>query len=313
MKKAITLLLILLFAVTLVSCGEKPLTLDQTELDMIVGDSAELDAGGAVKVHWSSSNDAVATVSAGTVSAKSAGEAVITAALENGESASCKVTVADKLITGITLSASSTRIEAGKTIQLSASYAPADASSHALSWESSDESIAAVDPDGYVTAISEGVAKITCKSENGIEASCTVTVGAAQVPTSAATLPPATEKPTETPTQSAPTQPAAKPADDDDDPPVTPVSGGVIFPDSSTRYLSQSEIEQTLSGMSGTPAASSFAQDAITEIYARNGYIFRTPEIRAYYEAQPWYHPNPYYDGSLNPVELYNVGLLSGF
>ena len=48
-------------------------------------------------VSWSSSNEAVATVSAdGTVTAKSAGTAVITATTENGKTASCTITVNKK-------------------------------------------------------------------------------------------------------------------------------------------------------------------------------------------------------------------------
>lgn len=312
MKKVIALLLVLLFAVAVTACGKAPLALDQTELSMTVGDSAELSAGDAVKVNWTSSDDKIATVIGGTVNAKSAGTAIITAALENGETATCTVTVADKLITGISLSASSVRVEVGKTIQLSASYTPADASSHKLSWESSDEDIVTVDPDGYVTAVAQGEAKIICKSENGIEASCAVTVGGiVEMPTSAATLPPATEKPSETPTESKPKENESK-TDDSEDKPAAP-SGSFIFPDSSSRYLSQDEIAFTLSSLSGSPVSDSFAQDAVNEILARNGYIFRTPEIRAYYEAQSWYHADPSYDGSLNAAEMYNIGLLSNY
>ena len=87
----------------------------------------------------------------------------------------------------------------------------------------------------------------------------------------------------------------------------------MIFPDSSARYLAQSEVTVTLKSRSGSPVSQSFAQDAINEIYARNGYIFRTESIRSYYEAQSWYHPNPGYDGSLNTFEAYNIALLSGY
>lgn len=305
MKKTIALLLIFLTAVTaLTGCGSKPLALDKTTLEMTVGDSVVLSTGGAVKVNWSSSDDKVASVNAGTVSAKSAGTTVITASLENGEEATCSVTVSDKLITDITLSAVSARIEVGKTIQLTAVYSPSDASKTALNWESGDANIAEVNDEGYVSGVAEGVTKITCKSENDIEASCTVTVGGTtQMPTSAATLPPATEKPSEKPTESE--------LQKDDSRSV--FGGGYIFPDSSSRYLTNSEIATTLRQQSGRPVSDSFAQDAINEIYARNGYVFRSPAIRAYYEAQPWYRPDPGFDGSFNSIELYNIGLLSGY
>lgn len=311
MKRSFTLLLIIIAAVFLLTACGAPLTLDQTELNMTVGDSAELSAGDAVKVNWTSSDNAVATVNGGTVSAKAAGSAVITASLENGEQATCSVTVSDKLINVVTLDVKNARIEEGKTIQLTASYAPADATKTALSWESSDESVAEVDDNGYVTGIGEGVATITCKSENDVEASCTVTVGAAQLPTSAATLPPATEAPTQAAT--APDESSAEQAESETAAAPVISDGSFIFSDSSSRYLTDGEITARLSSMSGSPVSDSFAQDAINEIYARHGYVFRTPAIRAYYEAQAWYSPDQSYDGSLNAAEQYNIGLLSGY
>lgn len=307
MKRVSTLLCMLLAAVVLLSSCGAPLALDQTELNMTVGDSVKLNAGDAVKVSWTSSDNAVATVNGGTVSAKAAGTAVITASLENGEKATCAVTVTDKLINVITLDVKSARIEEGKTIQLTASYAPADATKTTLSWSSSNESVAKVDDEGYVTGVSEGTATITCKSENDVEASCTVTVGAAQLPTTTATLPSATEAPQQTPT--IPDETSEETAT------TPPVSGesGFIFPDSSERYLTDGEVLIRLSSMSGMPVSDSFSQDAINEIFARHGYIFRTPAIRAYYEAQSWYKPDPSYDGSLNAVEQYNIALLSKY
>lgn len=308
MKRFLSLFLIILIAAALTTGCSEPLKLDQTQLNMTVGDSAELSAGKATRVNWESSDNSVAVVNGGTVTAKSAGTAVITASLENGETATCSVTVADKQIDEITLSASGIRVEAGKTIQLTASYKPADASHVSLSWESGDESVAAVDEDGFVTGISEGVANIICRSDNGIEASCTVNVGAAPQPTAVPTAPTASAMPTET---TAPTEAhdTAKPTENDKPAP----SGGMLFPDSSTRYLSYDEVSAKFSSMSTAPIASSYGQDAVNEIYARHGYIFRTPSIRSYYEAQSWYHPDPGYDGSLNAVEQYNIGILSNY
>ena len=307
MKKTINLLLILLTAVfMLTSCNFQKLSLDQTELEMTVGDSVELSAGDAVKVNWKSSDDKIASVNAGTVSAKSAGTAVITASLENGEEATCNVTVNDKLITEITLSSTNTRIEVGKTIQLIAVYSPSDASQTTLRWESADTNIAVVNNEGFVVGVAKGVTMITCKSENGIEASCAVSVNdTATTYIPPATLPPATEKP-------APAQNNAQNYNNQNSA-ASSYSGSYIFPDSSWRRLTNSEIAATLRQRSGTPVSGSFAQDAINEIYARNGYIFRTDYIQAYYESQPWYRPNPYFDSSFNSIEEYNINLLSDY
>lgn len=39
------------------------------------------------------------------------------------------------------------------------------------------------------------------------------------------------------------------------------------------------------------PKTRTFSQMVVNEIYARNGYIFSTPEIQQYFESQPWYNP----------------------
>lgn len=309
MKRFITLLLIGLTAcIILTGCGDT-LKLDRSQLDMTVGDSVELSAGNATRVSWTSSDDTVVTVNGGVVSAKSAGSAIVTASLDNGETASCNVTVSDKLISEITLSATGVRIEAGKTIQLSASYKPADASHVALSWESSDENIATVNEQGYVTGISEGVATITCKSDNDVEASCTVNVGSAAQPTETPTQPPTVIRPTQA-TDATDTPDSTQPSDHDQ---PASSSGGELFPDSSSRYLTDGEIHARIGSLSSSPISSSYGQDAVNEIYARHGYIFRTASIRAYYESQSWYRPDPSYDGSLTQIEQYNVGLLSQY
>ena len=78
-------------------------------------------------VSWSSNNEAVATVDAnGTVTAKSAGTAVITATSKNGKSAGCTVTVSRKEIpiTEISLDKSSATLTEGETTTLVATVLP---------------------------------------------------------------------------------------------------------------------------------------------------------------------------------------------
>ena len=216
------------------------------------------------------------------MTAKSAGTAVITASTEKGESQSCNVTVADKLITEVKINSTSLRLEVGKTIQLTATYKPADASKTGLVWSSRDSGVAEVDENGYVTGISAGVTDIVCTSENGIEGSCSVTVDWATVPTSAPTTAPPSQSPTSTSTES-PT--SAQSSSSQQSAP----SGDYIFPESSSRYLGVDEIYQRLSRMSGSPVSDSFGQDAVNEIYARNGYVFKSAALSAYYQSKSWY------------------------
>lgn len=314
MKKALCIILAaILMTATAAGCSlfnkDAELKLDQTELSMTVGDTAQLNAGDASKVKWTSSNEAVATVHGGTVNARSAGTADITVSAEDGASQVCRVTVTDKLITTISLSVKSIRLGLGKTVQINATYSPADASQTGLSWSSEDESIAKVDENGFVTGCSDGTTNIICRSSNGVSASCAVTVSEAP---EAPTDPPATAKPTAAATEATS---ATKPAEKGETPTVTPsYSGDYLFPESSTRMLSESEVKDALSSMSGASVSGSFSQDAVNEIFARHGYIFRTSSIKAYYESKSWYTPNPNFSMSdLSEIEEYNISLFGKY
>ena len=137
-------------------------------------------------ITWSSNNEAVATVDVnGTVTAKSAGTAVITATSTNGKSAGCTVTVEKKQIpvTEVRLSESTVGIVEGSTYKLTATVLPENTTdSKNVSWSSNNEAVATVDANGTVTAKSAGTAVITATSTNGKSAGCTVTVEKKQIP-----------------------------------------------------------------------------------------------------------------------------------
>ena len=81
-------------------------------------------------------------------------------------------------VTGITLSSETATIFINKTITLTASIEPANATNTAITWASDRPDIATV-TDGVVTGISEGTAIITATTEDGNKtATCTVTVTA---------------------------------------------------------------------------------------------------------------------------------------
>ena len=309
MKKILSLLLCVLFCLTAAGCGAADkLELDRTVLNMTVGDTEQLNPGNVHRVHWESSDPKICTVAGGSVNAKAAGTATVTASLEDGSSVSCLVTVEDKLITAVNVSSTSLKLEPGKTIQLSATYTPFDASRTGLTWSSQDESVAVVDENGYVTGVSDGVTVIICTSENGIEGSCAITVSSDILPDIPPTEPPI-EPPTEASTESESKGEKEKNKSENES---TRTSYDFIFPDSSERYLSREEVSEKLAYMSGSPVSSSFAQDAVNEIYARNGYVFRSDSLRSYYQSRSWYHADPYFGpGDLNDIELYNIGLFN--
>ena len=80
-------------------------------------------------------------------------------------------------VSSITLSETSVTIEVGKTQQLTATVAPADADDSSVVWTSSDENVATVN-NGLITAVALGTATITCSANDGsgVTASCTVKV-----------------------------------------------------------------------------------------------------------------------------------------
>ena len=167
-------------------------SLNKSEMTLTEGESETLaatvtpDNAENKSIKWSSNNEAVATVDAnGTVTAKSAGTAVITATSTNGKSAGCTVTVEKKQIpvTEVRLSESTVGIVEGSTYKLTATVLPENTTdSKSVSWSSSNSEVATVDANGTVTAKRAGTAVITATSTNGKSAGCTVTVSKKEIP-----------------------------------------------------------------------------------------------------------------------------------
>ena len=167
-------------------------SLNKSEMTLTEGESETLaatvtpDNAENKSIKWSSNNEAVATVDAnGTVTAKSAGTAVITATSTNGKSAGCTVTVEKKQIpvTEVRLSESTVGIVEGSTYKLTATVLPENTTdSKNVSWSSSNSEVATVDANGTVTAKRAGTAVITATSTNGKSAGCTVTVSKKEIP-----------------------------------------------------------------------------------------------------------------------------------
>lgn len=312
-KTALLICIIALVPLILCSCFEKEvksIELSETDVTMTVGDSLGITAkilpedAKTKSLDWTSSDNKIVTVSDGTLKAKSAGTAVVTAKAENDIKATCNVTVTDKEVTSITLSSSNVSVKEGKKIQLLAKTQPSDAPSGVLEWSSSDEKVAIVNSEGFVTGVKSGIASITCKSQNGKEASCTVTVKSEKVtnpvtpstaPTRAVTKPPVSSNRIGkiTTMNSSPSEIG------------NTYKGDFIFYDSSYRLLNSSEASMLSSAQ---------VQQAINEIYARYGRAFKNSQIRAYFQSTEWYIENPSYsDSYLNDIEKANINLLAKY
>ena len=172
------------------------LTLDRTSLSLYEGDNAQLTASYSMTVsnpllRWSSSDEAVATVANGQVRALSSGNAVITVVSANGVySAECAVSVQATpdpdptptpdpdpvYVTDVELDQSELALSLGDSYTLKATVHPTDADNKAITWSSSDKSVATVE-DGTVKAAGAGTATITVRTADGSHtATCVVTV-----------------------------------------------------------------------------------------------------------------------------------------
>lgn len=309
-KTALLLCIIALVPFVFCSCFDKEvqsIELSETEVTMTVGDSLGIEAkilpedAKTKALDWASSDTKIVTVTDGTLKAKSAGTAVVTAKTESGIKSSCNVTVSDKQVTSITLSSTDVSVKEGKKIQLSAKTQPSDAPSGVLEWSSSNEKVAVVNSDGFVTGVKSGVASITCKSENGKEASCTVTVKSETItnPTSPST---ATTQSSTKPSSSESKKGKITTQNSSPSEIGNAYKDDFVFYDSSYRKLSYSEVSRL---------SSTQIQQAINEIYARYGRVFKDSQIKAYFKSTEWYVENPSYnDSNVNDIEKANLSLL---
>ena len=78
----------------------------------------------------------------------------------------------------VELSQLEAKLQPGETLQLQAQVIPSYADSLSVRWLSTDGSVAIVNTDGRVTALSEGSCRIIAESANGRQDSCEITVEA---------------------------------------------------------------------------------------------------------------------------------------
>ena len=132
-------------------------------------------------ITWTSSNTSIARVDEfGTITGISNGEATVTAKTVNGLTKICKVKVVTSP-TAISLNKTNAVIDTttSKNMQLTAVITPASANIYTgITWTSSNDNVVQVNQQGLVKGISNGLATVTAKTENGCTAQCRIVVGA---------------------------------------------------------------------------------------------------------------------------------------
>lgn len=194
--------LVLVAALVLVatSCQKAPkeipvssVSLNKTSQELVVGESVQLNAtvnpsdATEKTITWSSSNQSVATVAGGKVTAISEGTTSITASA-GGKSATCAITVKKKVIavTSVELNKTELALVESDSETLVATVKPEDATDKTVTWSSSDATVATID-NGKVTAIKAGESTITAKAGEK-SATCKVTVSKKVIPVTEITL-----------------------------------------------------------------------------------------------------------------------------
>lgn len=126
---------------------------------------------------WYSRDLGVARVSGdGTVTGVTEGNTEVYAISANGlQTGDCKISVNYRRPTSISVDPSALTLPIGHKRTLKASVSPSN-SKYELSWDLSPKGIVSVSSGGEVTAIKDGTAVVTVKTDNGYSARCTVTV-----------------------------------------------------------------------------------------------------------------------------------------
>ena len=166
------------------------ITLTSTNLEVPVGQTGTLRASvlpdtypGDKAIEWTSSNPAIATVNAGTVTGVTPGFATVKASLASDATifTECLVYV-PVTVTTVTLTPTTTSLNIGENVDLNVTVVPAGSDNKNVTWTSSNPAVASVQQTGANTAKvfanTAGTAVITVSSDESpnIGARCTVTV-----------------------------------------------------------------------------------------------------------------------------------------
>lgn len=167
--------------------GVQNITIDKDELIVMVGDAEQLLAtilpnnASNKKIEWMSSDTSIAEVNVkGEVIGVKEGETTVTAITDDGgKRVTCKVLITKKVygVTAVKLNPVELTLVEGDAETLVAEILPEEALNKNTIWTIDNESVAQVNENGVVTAISEGEAIVTVTTEDGGRtAECKITV-----------------------------------------------------------------------------------------------------------------------------------------
>ena len=151
-------------------------SLNETSLNLLTGDKATLTAtvlpsnATDKTISWSSTNENVAFVKNGKVTAVSAGQAtIIVTTKDGGLTASCIVNVTQKIVpvNGVSLSYSELELNVGDSEDLIAKVLPTNATNKEVIWSTTDEEVASANENGKVTALKVGETMIIVTTVDG--------------------------------------------------------------------------------------------------------------------------------------------------
>ena len=187
-------------AVTVSAVAIAAVSVTPTAVNLTVGQTTQLDptvtdANGAVvndrPVTWTSSNNAVATVSSsGLAIALAVGSATLTASLD-GKSASVAVTVSPVPVSAVVVSPSPTQLTVGQSVTLSVQVTDATGKivNPPKSYSSDAPAIATVDQAGVVRGVAPGTTTVRVTAEGKVG---TTTVVVSAVPVASVVISPKT-------------------------------------------------------------------------------------------------------------------------
>ena len=167
-------------------------TTTDTDVTLKVGETKEINynLSGNYNINWFSSNNSVATVSNGVITAVGGGSCNITGTVSvdgKVKSISIKVTVekkeekkdeeppTTKKIEKLIISTNKLSIVVGESKKITYRIEPTDGEIKSVKWESSDTSIATVS-DGNVTGVKEGTATVTLNINENLIGKITIKV-----------------------------------------------------------------------------------------------------------------------------------------